>query len=256
LPAGENEIRVINEHQQMIYEGFEKKYRDRFIQKYSVVLEQIKTRTELNILDIGGASGYFAKGIYEYFKHSKCKIVVLDTIKNDTWETFSDEITFIQASACDIDTLFAENTFDIVFANRVYHHLVKNTYKKTVEVLADITGKIHRVLKPDGKFCIIDHFYNGLIYDRISSKLIYVLTSCKIPLVVKICKYFGAESSGVGVCFLSKKMYLELLKQNSFAISYLDENKNQLRINKLKKYALCIQKVTLDNTIVCEKQSK
>jgi len=248
----ENSIKTINEHQQTLYEGYEKKTRDIWITKYADVLEKVKTRTELNILDIGGASGYFALGLYDYFRDSKCKIILLDTVKYSTWEAFSNKIDFIQASANDIDTLFSENTFDLIFANHVYHHLVKKTWKETLEVMSDITQKIHKALKPNGYFCIMDNFYNGLVFDKISSKIIYTLTSCKIPLVVKLCKSLGASSSGVGVCFLSKKMWITLLTKNQF-ICYVTEKKDPYNISILKKIALCLKKVTLENVIICEK---
>jgi ubiquinone/menaquinone biosynthesis C-methylase UbiE len=225
----ENGIKVINEYQQQLYESYEERTRDFYLKNYSDILEKMKTRTDLKILDIGGASGHFAVGLYDYFKNNNCKIIVLDTAKYNTWGKFSDKVEFIEASADNIDTLYHKNEFDLIFANRVFHHFVRHNWKETVNGITEIAGKIYKILKPEGYFCIVDHFYNGFLYDEITSKIIYTLTICKILSIVKLCKKLGAESAGVGVCFLSKKMWINLLLKNNFKIHKLVENKKYYR---------------------------
>jgi ubiquinone/menaquinone biosynthesis C-methylase UbiE len=77
------EIRTINDHQQERYKSAEKKTADRFMMYFSDILEE-KRRNEkkiVKILDIGGASGYFALALKDYFSDIDCEIVVLDSTK-------------------------------------------------------------------------------------------------------------------------------------------------------------------------------
>jgi SAM-dependent methyltransferase len=249
------DIKKINDHQQRLYENYEKKSIENYLDKFSVVLEFYKAKQEINILDIGGASGYFAMGLYKYFNEKNCKIVVFDSTKYDTWSAFSDKIDFVESSVDNLGKYFLDETFDIVFANRVFHHFVRNTWKETIGGINKVIGTIYSKLKKDGYFCILDHFYNGFMFDKITSKIVYSLTSCNISVIKYICKKFGAESAGVGVCFLSKKMWKNILAKNDFKIKNLIENKKELKLKMHKKILLCARKINLDNVIICERQN-
>ncbi|MDR2232726.1 MAG: class I SAM-dependent methyltransferase [Tannerella sp.] len=249
----EQNIRLINERQHTLYETYEKRFSIYYLSLYERILKTVKTKTEIKILDIGGASGHFAMELYSYFEASNCKIVVLDSLKYDTWSMFSDKIDFIKASVDDVNQLFAENTFDIIFANRVVHHFVRKTWKETVDGIYGIIGNIYSVLRPGGYFCVSDHFYNGFIYDKITSIIIYELTACKITAIKKVCQKLGAESAGTGVCFLSKNMWMKLLSGNSFKIAFLVENKKLSDMKIYKKVLLFSKSIRMNNTIICKK---
>ena len=253
IQNNEQNIKLINEQQHNLYETYEKRFSAYYVKLYSKILKTFKTKEEIKILDIGGASGYFALELYKYFEGNNCKIVVLDTVKFDTWLTFSEKIDFVESSVDDVHKLFGEETFDIIFANRVFHHFIRNTWTQTMGGMKEIVGKIYSVLKPSGYFCISDHFYNGFLYDEITSRIIYTLTSSKIPLVKKVCQKLEAQSSGTGVCFLSKKMWVKLLSEKGFTIALLVENKNQSGLKAYKKIALCSKSVYLNNVIICKK---
>lgn len=248
-----NSIKIINSHQKELYETYEEGSAKIYLDNYSYVLEKIKTKDEVKILDIGGASGHYAVELYNYLAGRKRKITVLDSAKYDTWEKYSTEIEFIEESADNIEKLFSENTFDIVFANRVFHHFVRGTWKETMKGIRETTREIYKVLNKDGWFCITDHFYNGMAYDKSSSRIIYGLTSCSLPVIVKVCKRLGAESAGVGVCFLSQKTWINYLEDAGFKIEKMNENKKELKLKLYKKLLLCSKKITLDNIIICKK---
>jgi ubiquinone/menaquinone biosynthesis C-methylase UbiE len=118
------------------------------------MFEKIKERKNIKILDIGGGSGYFAMAMYEKFYKNNCEIFVIDTTKYNTWEQNSDKIKFIENSANNLKILFESNTFDIIFANRVFHHFIQNTWEKSIEGMFGIMEQITFVLKEDGYFCI------------------------------------------------------------------------------------------------------
>jgi ubiquinone/menaquinone biosynthesis C-methylase UbiE len=252
----QSDIKIINIHQQEYYEEVERRSVEGFMKLSSTVLEKMKNRDNLKILDIGGASGYFAMTLHEYFFDKNCEIFVLDTTRYGTWEQYADRVTFIEGSADDLSKLFELNTFDLVFANRVFHHFVRDSWKKSISGMLEIMKQIASILKEDGSLCVIDLFYNGMVYDRAPSKIIYKLTSCTLPAVVFFCKKFGAESAGIGVCFLSKKMWINLFHQADFIIETLEENtKNMDTIKWYKRLCLFIKKASENNVFVLRPQN-
>lgn len=253
MENNKSSIKIINSHQKDLYEDYEKRSAEIYLDSYSDVLEKIKIKDTIKILDIGGASGHYAARLYNFLDGMKRKITVLDSTEYDAWETYSNKIEFVKGSSDSIDKLFEENTFDIVFANRVFHHFVKGSWKETLDEIKEILRKIYQILNRDGRLCITDHFYNGMVYDKSTSGIIYGLTGCSIPAIVKICKKLGAESAGVGVCFLSKKMWIKNIEEGGFKIEGIKENQKGLKLKTYKKILLCVKKITQDNIIICRK---
>jgi hypothetical protein len=90
------------------------------------------------------------------------------------------------------------------------------------------------------------------LYDKITSKIIYTLTSCTFSPVIALCKKLGAESSGVGVCFLSKKMWLNMFLQAGFVVETLHEDENR-KWNVFRKVGLLIKSNSLNNVFILKK---
>jgi ubiquinone/menaquinone biosynthesis C-methylase UbiE len=247
---------VINEHQKSKYGNCEKGDAENLIIKYEFVLEKVKSNTEINILDIGGASGHFAVGLYNYFYGKNCKITVIDATQYDTREEYSDKIIFRKESVNNLNRLYTNEYFDLIFVNRAFHHFVATTWDETIRNITDIMRQISILIKKDGYLCIADHFYNGLFFDVSASKMIYKLTSCKIPLIVKIFRSIDANSAGVGVCFLSKIMWYKIFEKNNLDVIYIKEG-HRLKRNGLKMliYRICLLiKDTQLNTIIVLKR--
>jgi len=249
-----NEVKCINEYQKIQYETLEKDMCKNLLLRFKPFISKYKNNKPIKILDIGGASGYFALEIKEYFTNEKCEITVVDNTIFNTWAEFSNRITFIQSSADNLDSIFGENTFDLIFVNRLFHHLVRESWKKTIEGISNIMRKIHKILKHDGQLCITDHFYNGLVFDEICSKVIYTASSSTFSPILKICKKIGSLSAGVGVCFLSYKMWVRLLSENNLQIDKLDLTNNEFITSAYKKILLLNSKNTLDNIIIAKKK--
>jgi SAM-dependent methyltransferase len=247
-----NGIKLINLNQKSLYETYEKRSIDLFFGKYDEIFKEADNWENLNILDIGGASGYFAMALYEKFLKNGCNIFVVDTTKYDTWEKFNGRINFVKISANNLKQTFKENTFDLIFANRVFHHFVLESWSKTIKGMFEIMDQIKFILKNKGYLCINDHFYNGFLLDKITSFLIYTLTSCKLLLITKLCKKMGAESAGIGVCFLSEKMWYNLFSKIEFKVKY-QKRGSELKLKWYKKILLCVRDITLDNVIILKK---
>ena len=208
-------IMQINDHQRQLYEDYEKVTAGELLAAYQAILDGfIQSGRKIRILDVGGASGHFAMALCDYFRGQDCEITVIDTCTYATWEKFGDEITFMQGSAADIERIFAKDNFDLIFANRLFHHLVRGTWNESRKLQKDVMRQCLNVLERDGYFCMTDFFYDGMIFDESASRMIYRLTSCKNPLAVSVFRRIESKSVGVGVCMLSRKMTHGLIDSN------------------------------------------
>jgi len=217
--------RTINKHQQTYYESIDKDNSIRFFRKFQWVLQKVENRECLKILDIGGGSGYFSSLVYKYFTELdvKCEVFVIDTMRYNTWTEFSGKITFVEDSAENLDKIFEKGTFDIIFAKYVFHHFIKGTWVESIKCMRSIIAQIKDIMEKDSYLCIVDQFYNGLLGDTSASKMIYTFTTCKISFLSKIFKRMGAQSAGVGVCFLSKRMWFNFFELAGFYVEKLEE---------------------------------
>jgi SAM-dependent methyltransferase len=248
-----NNIKTINIHQQQIYDWFEKETTKQLINGYVDILEKIKHRNSLKILDIGGGGGYFALSLYDYFLGKDCEIHVIDTTQYDTWKQNSDKIIFVKNSAENLSKLFSENTFDLIFANRVFHHFVKNSWRESFNGMADIMKQGSFILKEDGFFCINDYFFTGRLHHTLTSKIIYTLTSIKLATIASLLQKLDAHTAGIGVCFLSKKMWLELFSQSGLIIETLKESPNR-KLKWYEEFFLLIKNNSDNNVIILQKK--
>ena len=253
---GDATMQEINAHQRTLYEKYDFEGSRRYLDKYCKHLACFTHRKALKILDIGGASGYFAWILKEHFQNAQVEVYVLDSSQYDSWaeDALGKDIHFICASVENISTLFRENTFDIIFANRVFHHFIDKSWKKSLQGMEASLVAISKILKEDGMLCIMDHFYNGIVVDPAASFIIYSLTSVKNSFFARIIKKLGAMTAGVGVCFLSEKMWMKKVTSAGFEILNVERSACD-KLKFLKKVALLCKSVSRNN-IICAKPIK
>lgn len=242
-------MREINDHQKMLYEKYDFDDSKKAFECYEPFLSLFKGKEDLKILDIGGASGHFSMLLKDYFG-STAKIYVMDITEYDTWkeEEFGSQICFVRDTVENLGSgVFQEKSFDIIFANRVFHHLVDETWNKTLRGMENVLRTIHGLLREQGTLCILDHFYNGYFFDASTSWMIYHLTSIRNPVLSRFIKHLGAQSTGVGVCFLSEKMWIKLLKACGFTTRI--HRSKYFALKPIKRIALLNKNARLDNII-------
>lgn len=246
----ERNMEIINTHQQLLYEQYDKNTASEEINSYAEILNKYRSRGKLRILDIGGASGNFALSLAEYFDLDT-QIFVLDNMEYATWqnEAYKSKITFIHDSVEHLDSVFKdEEPFDLIFANRVFHHFIKKGWIRTLKGMDDVLRQIQKLLAENGTLCIKDHFYNGRIFDKATSFLIFSMTTCKISGIAKFVQKNGAHSAGVGVCFQSEKMWIKRVEKIGFRINGIEKQPYKLLSPKKSFFLLC-KEYSLDNNI-------
>jgi SAM-dependent methyltransferase len=249
-----NAIKTINAHQQQIYDRFEKETTAQLLEGYGDVIAKIKSRNLSKIIDLGCGGGYFASILRSYFPDKSCELVGVDTARYDTWAKNVGNVTFVQDSAENLSTLFAEESADLVFANRVFHHFVRSSWRKSFNGMASIMKQIALVLKKDGYLCITDFFYNGWPHHTLTSRIIYALTSIRFAPVVALLRKLDAKTAGVGVCFLSKKMWLKLFSQAGLSIEILREGATSPPLPWYQRLCFFNKSRTWDSVIILRKR--
>lgn len=111
------------------------------------VLEKIQFNNSGKILELGCGVGITTKFIVEKFSESHITALDYDKeqIKTAKGKNNDNNIDFVVGDATRLG--FANNSFDIVFEIFAFHHI--ENYQKAMK-------EVFRVLKPDGKFIVLD----------------------------------------------------------------------------------------------------
>jgi SAM-dependent methyltransferase len=163
-----------------------------------------------SFLDIGGGNGLFADKVLAAYPQSRGTVLDNAAIllrKNKDWE---DRKTIVCGSAENLETLFGAERFDIIFMNWVLHHLVGDSYTCTTENVRHLLHMSASILRQHGRISIFEHMYDGLVIDNLPSHIIYHLTSSM--RLSSLMRRWGANTAGVGVCFRSRKAWLEIIR--------------------------------------------
>jgi len=168
---------------------------------------------EFSFLDVGGGNGVFADRLLS--EYPKATGTVLDNsetllarnVPNSRKQT-------ICSSAEKVASLGRK--YDLVFINWVLHHLVGDSYRKSRQNQLATLQALRGLLTGRGRVSIYENNYLGWWFPDLPGRLIFELTSSKLlsPIVGKM----GANTAGVGVCFLSKRQWFETVAQAGYQV--------------------------------------
>jgi len=167
---------------------------------------------QFSFLDLGGGNGIFADRILAAYPKSTGMVVDNSPFllgKN----SYNDRKRTVLESIDKINHILSEK-YDIIFFNWLLHHLIDNSYVRSLEKINRALSCAKERLTERGRVSIYENMYNGFIIDNIPSMIVYHLTIAKAiaPLIRK----GGANTAGVGVCFLSYKMWESIIKKNGY----------------------------------------
>jgi ubiquinone/menaquinone biosynthesis C-methylase UbiE len=175
-----------------------------------------------SFLDIGGGNGRFADRLLLSYPNSTAAVLDNSQLLLDKNQPNSRK-TLIKTS---VETLehHLDKKYDLICLNWVLHHLVSDSYNKTRNNITSTLTKMELLLTPMGRVSIFENMYNGLIIDNLPSYLIYQLTSSKS--IARFIRSQGANTAGVGVCFLSQKQWCSTIEASGLEIlQYSDDEK-------------------------------
>ena len=188
---------------------------DREWQAIKPVFDASFAGREFSFLDVGGGNGSFADMLLDAYPMARG--VVLDPgeiLLRENKPSVRKETLLARAE--DLEDLFASRKFDLILFNWILHHLVLDSYEKTVALQRTVIAKASQLLNRGGVISVLENLYEGTIVDGIPSRLIFELTSSKIlePLVRRL----GANTAGCGVCFRSRKAWQEDAERAGLAV--------------------------------------
>jgi Methyltransferase domain len=109
---------------------------------------------------------------------------------------------------CSVEELHSlKDKYDLVAVNWLLHHLVSDTYSRSKQNQFETLLELRKLLTPSGRISIYENCYNGMIF---------FVTSLRFGS--SIFRKLGANTAGVGVCFLSKKQWTNLFSTAQYQL--------------------------------------
>jgi O-methyltransferase domain len=176
---------------------------------------------DFNFLDVGGGNGVFADRLLEYYPNAKGTVLDNAQVLLD-----KNQINPRKTIICDsVENLNSIKTkYDLICFNWLLHHLIGNSYSETRKNMSTAINAVIPLLTPHGKVSIFENMYNGLAINGLPSQIIFTLTSSKA--ISGLIKKMGANTAGVGVCFLSQKQWIETINKTGLKLlKYTDDEK-------------------------------
>jgi hypothetical protein len=195
----EEKIKQLNEEQ---LEDFNKEYVDDV--KWNTISSWIEhnfPEKKFSFLDIGGGNGKFADRLLNSFTQSTGTVLDNASTLLELNE-INPRKTLVLGSVENLNQIFVNSKFDLVFFNWVLHHFVNSSYQETRKTQLNALVNAQTLLSDNGYISLFENMYDGIIFKNLPGRLIFHLTSSKIlaPLTSKM----GANTAGCGVCFLSQ----------------------------------------------------
>lgn len=159
-----------------------------------------------DFLDVGGGNGLFADRLLEQYPGSRGVVLDISEYLLGQNQPHPRKI-LVHDTVANVAARMRGKQFDLVCLNWVLHHFVGDTYSGSKQNMVAVLKAIAPLLSAQGRISVFENLYNGIVMDDFPSVLVYHLTGSKwlAPLV----KRMGANTAGTGVCFLSKKRWLE-----------------------------------------------
>jgi len=160
-----------------------------------------------NFLDVGGGNGVFADTLLETYPSARGTIldnseVLLSRNKPNPRKTL------VQESVENLGVITGK--FDLVCVHWLLHHLVGTSYSETRHHQLSALSGIAAFLNDRGRISLFENVCNGWLIDNLPGWLIYHITSAKT--IAAITRRMGANTAGVGVCYLSKNEWFSTIR--------------------------------------------
>jgi len=168
---------------------------------------------EFSFLDIGGGNGKFADRLLE--QYPKAKGTVLDNSKILLERNQTD---VRKTLLCDsVENLYKINKkYDLICVHWLLHHIVSESYFKSRSSQQLTLHAIRGLLTSSGRVSVFENIYSGWLIENLPGRIIYQLTSNKA--IANITRKLGANTAGVGVCFLSRKQWFSTINSSGMKV--------------------------------------
>lgn len=172
---------------------------------------------EFSFIDLGGGNGNFADRLLDAFPGARGTVLDSSRLLLDRNAPHPRK-RLVEGGVEDIAGLLGEERFDLACLNWVLHHLVADTHRRSIENQREILRRVKGMLRPGGRLSVFENFYNGALIDWLPGRLIFEATASRAlsPLTRRL----GANTAGVGVCFRSRREWVEALEAAGYRIRH------------------------------------
>lgn len=166
------------------------------------------------VLDVGGGTGLFAQELRQKF--TQCSVTILDLSQWSVDKAKARGVTAVLGSILDPPASLTVQRFDVVVFNMILHHLVGDSDNLTEQNQKQALRVAASLLSSGGRIIFNEYCYSGFMYDDVSGRLIYELTSSKaLAGVIRAIgrlfpKHLSANTVGVGVRFRPLRRWEQL----------------------------------------------
>jgi ubiquinone/menaquinone biosynthesis C-methylase UbiE len=179
---------------------------------FKFIEEIIRERNDkqLSILDVGCGIGHTLESINRFFPGNKLYgIDITPSLIEFAKKYRNPEINFKIGSVLNLP--YRDNSFDIVFAENVLHHLVSSTREKSKKLVEVALKECARVLK-NGGYILVDEC---LVRDKFNSYLLFYISNIWSRIGFFEIPMFEMNKNVI-VSFLTFKEFMKIIENVDF----------------------------------------
>jgi len=166
-------------------------------------------------LDLGGGTGRFTDLLLATYESASAVVGDSSEVLLSRNQPHPRK-TVLHVNASRLAAAFEPHSFDVIFIHRLLHHLVGDSYAETIRSIQEVLRQCAAILKPHGRLSVIENIWDGRFCDELSGRLLYHATSSR--LFAPVARRMGANTAGTGVCYLSDRLLVRLLRQADFSV--------------------------------------
>jgi SAM-dependent methyltransferase len=190
--------------------------------------DSVKARVEqeflggdFSFLDVGGGNGRFADRLLLEYPSARGTVLDNSEVLLSRNEDNARK-TLLCASVENLSEI--KGRFDLISMHWLLHHLVGESYGQTRRNQLNALRSLRQLLTPRGRISVFENMYQGWLLEELPGWLIYQLTAAR-PIAA-VSRRMGANTAGVGVCFLSRRQWLATFRDAGFEVLHYTEPDN------------------------------
>ena len=192
-----------------------------------------------SFLDVGGGNGGFTDRLLARFPQSQGTVLDNARVLLDR-NVPSSRKTLVHGSVEDMETIFGEQRFDVVFFNFSLHHFVVPSYRTTRSFQRRALVASRNLLTPRGRVSVVENLCDGYV-PGLSGFLVFFLTSNKI--IAPVVRRLGANTAGVGVCFRDRHSWRAEMERAGFRVEHFEPEFYPNSLSRMKQILLLIRDI-------------
>jgi hypothetical protein len=173
---------------------------------------------EFTFLDVGGGNGVFADRLLK--EYPRARGTVLDNSEVLLARNTSHPRKELVCASVE-SLVGVHKKYDLICVHWLLHHLVSDSYLRTRANQQATLRLLANLLTERGRMSVYENMCNGWVLDGAPGWLIYTLTSMKS--LARFTRRMGANTAGVGVCFLSRKQWVGAVESAGLSVACYTE---------------------------------